>query len=163
MHDAPYRLIPLPARDGTLRGHAKVSPEDYEHLTQWTWRMSTQGYALRGVTVNGRFNHIRMHRVILGLADDDPREADHRNLDRLDNRRGNLRAVTRGENLQNLTPRSNTSSAARGVAWDKESKRWMAYADIDHKRYFLGRFDDEAEAARVAREFRMERMPFATG
>ena len=61
---------------------AKASVEDIPLLVGLCWCFSA-GYAVR----NGRDEQmIPMHRVILGLADDDPREVDHKNGDGLDNR-----------------------------------------------------------------------------
>lgn len=42
-----------------------------------------------------------LHRMILGLEDDDPRVCDHINRNTKDNRRANLRAVTQKENCAN--------------------------------------------------------------
>lgn len=97
--------IPLRARDGSIRTYALVDESDYQWLNQWTWRLSSTGYARRGITVGDwrekRIVQLRMHREIVGLPLGDPREVDHINGNALDNRRVNLRATTHAENHQN--------------------------------------------------------------
>ena len=95
-----YREIPL-----TKGKVAKVSPEDYEELSQYKWSASYHGrkhhekwYAVRRVKkgepgfVSGKPKVIRMHRQILGLRDakTDPIIVDHVNADGLNNTRENL-------------------------------------------------------------------------
>lgn len=90
-----------------------------------------------------------MHRVILGLADDDPRRVDHGNRDKLDNRRANLRIATPEQNGANRTKfRSGEfSSAYKGVC--RYRGRWQAVIRVDGRLRRLGFFDDEGEAARA--------------
>lgn len=164
-----YAEIPLLAKDGTVVGQVKVDRADEAWLRQWTWRLSRstdrQGrplapYATRSQQVNGHRRTVYMHRELLGLPiDKGGVETDHRNGDGLDNRRSNLRAVTPAQNKQNR--RSWGKSAYRGVRWHKRQQCWHAYAQRDGKRHFLGMLRDELEAARVAREWRAEHMPFS--
>lgn len=80
---------------GLSGGMAKVDPSDYERLTRHSW-YCRDGYAL--TTVNG--SEKRMHRMVLGVTD--PLViVDHRNGDRLDNRRANLRPFTPTQNANN--------------------------------------------------------------
>jgi len=43
----------------------------------------------------------------------------------------------------------NFSSMYKGVSWFKRTKRWMAYIKINQKRYYLGYFDIEEDAAKA--------------
>ena len=76
------------------RLEAKVDVSDFDYLSQWKWKLHKNGYAYR----NSRHGNIYMHRLILNPPNG--LETDHINLDRLDNRRENLRAVTHAENLK---------------------------------------------------------------
>lgn len=86
---------------------AIVDVEDYERLSKFDWRLSGKDgcdYAVR--RIGGTSIQILMHREILG---DIPKgkDVDHINGDRFDNRRCNLRVVTRSVNIQNNEKRRN--------------------------------------------------------
>jgi hypothetical protein len=110
---------------------------------------------------------ILMHRVILGLADDDKRQGDHINRNRLDCRRVNLRIVSAGGNMQNQGAIKTfkgkpVESAYRGVNMvkkkGKHTGRWKAM--VCGK--YLGCFPSEIEAAQAAADYRLKTMPLAT-
>lgn len=158
--DENVTRIPLRRRDGTVRAYALIDTDDEELvLSVGSWSFGASGYAT--CTIYPAHRDLRLHRLLLGLDFGDPRQGDHINRDKLDNRRSNLRIVTQRENCQNPGPRSDGTSAHRGVAWDAEQNKWRAYATIDRRRHWLGRFDDELAAAAVAREFRLANMPGA--
>ncbi|HEX7606116.1 MAG TPA: HNH endonuclease, partial [Usitatibacter sp.] len=79
-----------------------MDDEDFEWLSRWRWHLTHYGYVARDEIVDGKQRRVAMHRVILGLAHGDPREGDHGNRNKRDNRRGNLIVVTKAENGQNL-------------------------------------------------------------
>jgi hypothetical protein len=114
-------------------------------------------------TVDGkrRDRDTAIHRIILGLAAGDPRDVDHINRNRMDNRRCNLRAVTHAENQQNLgaQPKRARASAFRGVTWN--GRKWIAQAKVGGKGHRIGGFDDEAQAASAAAAWRAEHMPYS--
>jgi hypothetical protein len=162
MREEPARAargIPLRARDGTIRAFAMVDADDYKRLVRHRWCLKG-GYAARWVGGRGNRRCERMHRVV--AAGDDPRQVDHINRDRLDNRRSNLRLVTRAQQQQNLPSQRGVTSRHRGVSWSKERQRWVASAGVGGRVYHLGRYRSEDEAARVAAAFRREHMPYAT-
>lgn len=147
------------ARDGSIRAYALVDPEDFDWLSRWRWSLSTEGYAVRGeYGSGGRDVTVRMHRNILGLARGDPREGDHVNRDRLDNRRSNLRIVDRRLQKHNVSSHRGGTSRFRGVWWDSRERKWFAEAHVDGRKVLLGRYQDERQAADVARRFRLEHM-----
>lgn len=102
-----YREMPL-----TKGKVAIVDEADYMRLSRWKWSYSNSGYAMRGTTAGGKKSRgYTMHRQILGLIHGDGKEVDHINKDRLDNRRANLRVVTRKENCANRSARSRSEHA----------------------------------------------------
>ena len=147
------KLIPLP--NGLF---AKVDDQDY-HLVEHKWHRHSAGYAQRHLP-DGRKE--KMHRDIMGLVPGDGLQVDHINMDKLDNRRENLRIVTHAQNGQNRPARRNSTSKYRGVSKHTQVDRWWARAYIGGKAHSLGTYEDELEAAKVAADFRAEHMPFAT-
>lgn len=133
--------------------HTLVDDADFEALTRWTWRLTSHGYVVRG-----RGGRYRMHRVILGLAPDDPLEGEHKDGDRLNNQRANLRTATRSENNQNR--RTWGSVPYRGVDFHV-SGRYRARAQVAGKVYNVGYYKTPEAAAQAAAAFRASHMPFA--
>lgn len=153
MQDAPYREVPLFRRDGSIACYTLVDLDDYERLKHYRWQLDSKGYVYR-------HERIALHRAITGLEYGDARVVDHINGDPLDNRKANLAVGTRGQNQQNRNKRPNSTSRHRGVTRYRDG-RWMAQARLDGKTYFLGYYENEDEAGRVAAEFRAEHMPFS--
>lgn len=137
-------LIPL-----TQGRFATVDEEDYDWLSQWSWCLNTKGYAVRGERRDGTDRAILMHRQILGLCPGDGLKSDHRNHDRLDNRRANLRICTNAQNVayQHL-PRNNTSGY-KGVSWSTVMGKWEAYICAAGRKRNLGYYIDPVDAARA--------------
>ncbi len=152
--------IPLRARDRkTVRAYVIIDAADFAWASQWHWCLMAVGYAVRRATVNGRSEFFLLHRELMGLVKGDGLEVDHINHNKLDNRRANLRIVTRQGNRQNVASRRGSSSQYRGVAWDKAAGKWVAGIGINGKRKYLGYFTDEQEAAAVALAARREMLP----
>ena len=144
----PFRRIPL-----TKGRFAIVDPADYERLMKYNWHLSqcpTSEYAVRWSRdpVTGRRVKIRMHRRIIdippGLV------CDHANGRTLDNRRANLRPATPSQNLANKPKRSSpTRSKYKGLEWDKASRKWKARIQFEGRKFYLGSFNNEIDAARA--------------
>ena len=113
-----------------------VSDKDWFTLCQVSWTESSQGYAVRYEGTKKR-KVILMHREILGCGPGGP-EVDHINRDKLDNRRINLRKVTRSENSHNRR--------AMNVWKRRDTGRWTGQISKDGKTTSLGCFDTREEA-----------------
>lgn len=120
-----------------------VDDEDYVILSQHHWYV-TNGYAI--TTIDDK--KVRMHRLIM----DAPKglEVDHINGNRIDNRRSNLRLVTRQQNGKNLGINPRNKSGVTGVYW--HDNRWCAHICVDGKDIYLGRFQTLYQAAKVRKE-----------
>lgn len=90
---------------------------------------------------------------------------DHKNGNRADNRRSNLRVTTQAKNLLNKALLSNNHSGIAGVCWDKERKKWAPEIRMDGIKCHLGRFERIEDAVYVRylaeqilfKEFRSDR------
>ncbi|UTI65605.1 HNH endonuclease [Paraconexibacter antarcticus] len=145
-------LLPLRARDGTVRAYARFDVDDLRLVRGRPWHLAAVGYP--------RSSQDYLHRVVMGLEAGDRRSVDHINGDKLDNRRCNLRVVTHAENQQNRREGYGISSH-RGVSWDATRGKWTARVKLAGKVHYLGRFEDEQKAADAAARFRAEHMPFS--
>lgn len=124
-----------------------------------TWCLQRDGYAQGYILGGGR--KVLLHRLIMCEELEKPEnaglEVDHINGDPLDNRRVNLRVVTRSTNMRNCRM-TGGSSRFPGVSWYKRERRWIAEIRIPSisgsgtgRKQHLGYFTDEKEAARVYR------------
>jgi hypothetical protein len=136
---AAYRLIPL------TRGlFAIVDADDYERLSRYKWHAGGKGdncYAQR--CENGKT--IKMHNEIIdvpaGLI------CDHKNHNRLDNRKCNLRSCTYSQNAQNRRPRADCTSGYKGVCWDRDRRKWQARIQHNGRLIHIGYYEYEQDAA----------------
>jgi hypothetical protein len=160
MQDAGYTEISLRRRDGSIRAVAIVDNED-AHLARHRWFFN-EGYAVR-YTQDPQIGqyYLLLHREILDLGRGDKRQVDHKNRDRLDCRRSNLRIGTHALNGQNVPPRVGVSSTYRGVCWAPRERKWRAYVTLNGRQRGLGYFDDEHEAGAATAAFRAQHMPFS--
>jgi hypothetical protein len=156
------KRIPLRNRVGKIVAYTLVDQDDFLELSKYSWYLQN-GYAARSIQVPpGKSRAYRMHRQILGLKFGEPRMADHKNTNKLDNRKRNLRIATAAQNMQNQHPRQNCSSVYRGVNLRRENGKWRARVTIEGVGYFLGDFEREEDAAKVAKDFRLNNMPYTT-
>jgi hypothetical protein len=115
-------------------------------------------YDKNGVCRRKRY-HLELHRLLMGLEFGDPRQVDHKNHNRLDNRRFNLEVVTQAQNQQNFPAMG--GSRFRGVSWDSRRGKWVVRGRLQGRPRRIGYFDLEEEAGRAAAEWRAINMPFS--
>jgi hypothetical protein len=143
------KIIPL-----ANSGETMVDDEDYENLSQWTWRRTSAGYAARNSWgPNGKYGKIYMHRFIM----DAPKGmcVDHINRGGLDNRRCNLRICTYSENGRNRVASKSNKTGFKGVC--QREGRYQAYIKLHGKAYTLGSYatPELALAARAEASLRL--------
>ena len=76
-----------------------------------------------------------------------PKEIDHVNRDKTDNRIENLRKCSSTENKGNIGLLSNNRSGYRGVSFNTHRKKWRAQIKIKGRQTYLGSFDSPIQAA----------------
>lgn len=129
---------------------ALVDDEDFEWLNQWKWHYTKRGYATRTTWDGVKSHKVKMHREIMKLGDfsKDSFEVDHKDRDRLNNCKSNLRVCTRGQNEINKPKKIGASSKYRGVCFSKRDGLWIASLCINkNKRAYRQTFQTEMEAA----------------
>ncbi|MCJ7663057.1 MAG: HNH endonuclease [Desulfobacterales bacterium] len=125
---------------------ALVDAADLPIIFRYKWYAERKKeYTFYASTVCGPGkNHLQMHRLILPAPDGFV--IDHINGNGLDNRRSNLRVVTRSQNMHNQRKQRNSSSRFKGVC--KDGNRWRAAITVP-----IGVFDTEEEAAVAYNDF----------
>ena len=134
-----------------------VDPIDADLLTV-QWRTS-RGNEYPAKTESGRVRRLHLE-IAIRMGIEAP-EIDHINNNPLDCRRNNLRPATHLLNMQNRRMHRNNTSGERGVRWDAERKRWIAYARLGGQYRYLGRFREFDAAKAMVRAWRAQHMPFS--
>jgi hypothetical protein len=110
------------------------------------------GTGYRRIGIGGRY-YTEHALVFLMFHGHVPKEIDHINGNRADNRIENLRSVTRSQNQYNKRQQRNVSGY-RGVTWHKKTGKWLVRVGLNNKNKSLGYYDDLEFAALVAEEGR---------
>jgi hypothetical protein len=93
---------------------ALVNNKDFKNLNEYNWFYNTSNYAY--AIINNK--KILMHQFIIGKVKN--LIIDHKNNNRLDNRRENIRHVTRQQNNQN----KKSKNKYQGVCWSEKAKKY---------------------------------------
>lgn len=134
----------------TQNKYALVDDDDFLKISQFKWcyvSYGKTGYARR-MDKNGKT--IRMHHMILPF--NSGFMVDHINMNGLDNRKSNLRLVTKSQNMMNGGVRKNSTSGYKGVCWNKRFNYWVVNIWKDYKQIHIGSFHNKKEAAKAYNE-----------
>jgi hypothetical protein len=138
--------------DGSQNKIAEALVDDeFQYLSEYRWRLDKKGYVYRKI----KDKRIYLHHVVLpnlsyGMV------RDHINRNKLDNRRQNLRIVTKAVNRINCSASSKNGTGDRGVEHRPENtiKPWRATLQ-SNGRYLLCRSyhtkEEAIAAASIAR------------
>lgn len=128
-----------------------VDERDYEKIKKYKWFIGANGYVMAHLSDNSL---VYMHRFIMDLSSDDNFIVDHiKGVNTTnDNRRINLRVVTRSENQMNRRRQNNNTSGITGVWYSNSRQRWIAEIQAYGNKYYLGQYKTLEEAAKVRRE-----------
>ena len=113
---------------------------DFDLVFDYNWKLDKNGYVWTKERVTQKT--IRLHKLLCP----DFIEVDHINKNKLDNRRNNLREVTRQENVINKPLFKNNRSGFTGVYWSKKDKSWYAQITVNKKCIHLGYTSTKEEA-----------------
>lgn len=128
---------------------AIVDDEDYEWLSQYKWYVHTGGYAARHTVQRDvgkqKRKNLYMHRIVLGVNGKE--HCDHKNGNKLDNRKCNLRQATNSQNMWNSCKQKQNTSGYKGVFKHRDS--WAARTSFHNKPIHIGTYSTKEEAARA--------------
>jgi hypothetical protein len=121
-----------------------VDDEDYLELAAYRWYCTSNGYAARAEKIDGKYRMILMHRLLLNAPLHC--QCDHRDGNKLNNTRQNLRLATPQQNVTNRAKTRLNTSGYKGVT--AFSNRWQAKIGVDGKTIHLA-YHDTALAASI--------------
>lgn len=114
--------------------------EDYATIQPYCWTIGKRGYLVSKVGEK----LIPLHKLITSYE-----ICDHKNRDKLDNRKENLREARHKDNDRNRDKMLSNTSGFIGVSWQNSKQKWRAYITVDGKWMFLGAFRNINDAVRV--------------
>lgn len=125
-----------------------ILDDEFKHLFQeHSWNQDSYGYAV--ATVNRK--QVKLHHLVL------PKKEgfliDHKNRNKLDNRRCNLRYATNSQNQMNAKIWSTNTSGFKGISWTERLKKWKVYISVNKKQMHLGYFTEINKALEIRRLF----------
>lgn len=89
----------------------------------------------------------------MGIVDKNKNiKIDHKNGNRLDNRKCNLRFCTTGQNSMNKGKQKNNKSGYKGVYWHGQDKMWCVQITLKGKTYSGGVYKNVVDAAKKYNE-----------
>lgn len=122
--------------------------EDYNLIKDYCWMISNNGYVITDTSKSSiRMPKIFFHRLVMNCPND--LFIDHQNHNKIDNRKNNLRIVTKSQNAMNQVTKTNNTSGTTGVSWDSKVQKWAAHIMINCKKMHLGYFDEFEDAVRA--------------
>lgn len=115
--------------------------EDLPLLGKTSWCIDSLGY-ICGTIKSGT---VRLHTLIMNSSNEI--RVDHKDGNKLDVRKSNLRLCSHAENNRNQAKRSNNLSGYKGVSHHKKSNKWRARIGINRRYIYLGSHDTPKKAA----------------
>ena len=124
--------------------------EDYDKIKNY-YGGNHNGYAVSHEPITHK--GIEMHNLVMNFTPDYLHtEVDHKNNQRNDNRKSNLRITTRKNNQRNRSMTNRNTSGVIGVYFHKLAQKWCARIRVDGKEIYLGLYDNLEDATKVRKE-----------
>lgn len=120
-----------------------VDDIDYYLLSKYRWYLKPRGYVAAYI----KDKEYLIHRFIMN-----PNKGlyiDHKNHNKLDNRRSNLRICTQSENMGNSHAPNTNTTGYKGVIWDKSKNRYKARIMKNGIMNYIGSYKDINEAGKA--------------
>lgn len=124
----------------TKEKYFKCNLIDKEVIEEYNWQIDSHGYVVTKINNKNTY----MHNLLIGEY-----LVDHKNNNRVDNRRCNLRKCTSQENNRNRSLAKNNTSGIIGVSWKQKLNKWRAYIVIDGKQKHLGNYSNKIDAIKA--------------
>lgn len=123
--------FPIKNQKNEIIAYNLVSKEDYEFFKQFNFHLSKLDVSFRVNKVHTTI-HKYIMKNILKLEQPTGYLINHINKNNTDNRRENLRYLSKSDISRNKFKLQNTTSKYSGVRYRKETKKWIASFNIDN-------------------------------
>lgn len=121
-----------------------IDSDMYHDIIKYRWHIRKDGYLQSGINRE----LILLHKYVMNYHEGEM-VVDHINRNPLDNRKCNLRIITRAQNMMNKNSQSGSSSKYIGVYFNNNRNKWIAQISYNQKNIQLRRFDNEIDAAKA--------------
>ena len=122
-----------------------IDAEDWLRVKDYCWYVGN-GYVK--AQVSGK--SVLLHRFLMNPPDD--MCVDHINGDPTDERKSNLRIVTKQQNAMNRKKHNNNQSGHTGVNWHKGANKWAASIRYKGNYIHLGSFTNKEDAIKARKD-----------
>lgn len=124
----------------------QVTDCDHFYLCGYKWRKTPKGYIITDIRKNKKNTTIYMHRLVAKLMGLNPNsDIDHKDRNRFNNQRNNLREATQTQNNGNMSLRKDNLVKLKGVSKTKVN-RYMSRIRIHNNVIYLGTYNTPEEA-----------------
>lgn len=121
-----------------LKKKSLIDLEDFEKVRKYKW------YIARGYARTKAKLEVALHQFILDISFEEGKFVDHINMNKLDNRKSNLRFCNKGQNSANSKIRVDNKTGFKGI-FKYSNDKWKARIGGKH----IGSFASPEEAAMV--------------
>lgn len=122
-----------------------ISKEDYERVKIKHWRSCHKKNKIYLISGSKKKGNIYLHNFIMNYQPVVGYEVDHMDCNSLNNRRNNLRIVTRQENIENSSARIDNKIGIRGIC-KTHSKKYQVDFTYRKQRFYFPYWDTIEEA-----------------
>lgn len=123
--------------------------EDKEIIQQYHWRIShkrNKVYVVTGKSGNPEQPLMYLHNLLMNYKTIPQMEVDHIDGNSCNNRKTNLRIVSRQQNIDNTRVRCDNTVGIRGISQDKRNKRYQCDFSYHGQRWYFKTWSTIAEA-----------------
>ena len=127
--------------------------EDYELIKDYCWRVDSHGYVVTSIKneSTGKYNKIiKLHHLLSPYLNN--YVVDHKNGNKLDNQKHNLRICLQSDNTKNHTTHKTSTTGVSGVTWNKKNQNWRVRIGTNISVGSFANFEDAVNARKSAEE-----------
>lgn len=132
-----------------------LDEEDWDWLRDYCLciKVNKKTGAVYARTVDKFRKEWQVHRAILNPLPHE--QVDHRDRNRLNNCKSNLRLTNGSSNCQNKLADKDSKSGIKGISFDTFQSKWLVTGYVEDLKVYLGRFKDLGEAKETIKNFRL--------